>query len=197
LAIRSVFVVQIEPVFVFLWSVLLLKERIRKNKVFLICTLIWGAFLITTGGNIKLFHSFLLGDLLVITALVLLSHSYIVSARIMKHANPMKLHMGFLIFSVPVFALLSVSLLPLESFFVGWYYFSLIVIAAIFFNVIGFPLWLISLKHVKPWVLASALLVQTIAGAILAFFWLGQTLSFIQIVGGVIILISVYLISLK
>lgn len=197
LAIRAVFMVQLEPVFVFAWSVLLLKEKVRKSKLFLIATLILGAFLITTGGALNIFGSVFLGDALVILSLVMLSHSYILSARLMKTANPMKLNLGFGLMGLPLFALLSVLFLPVTAFFINFDYLLLIVIASILFNVTGLPLWLFSLKRLKPWILASALVMQTIAGAALSFLWLGQTLSVVQLIGGGVILISVYLISLK
>ena len=196
-AIRGVFLVQLEPALVLAWSVFLLKERIRKRKVFLVATLILGAFLVITGGGIGAFGSLLIGDALIILAVVLLSHSYIMSSRLMETANPFRLYFGFSVISVPVFLLLSLLLLPLSSFMVGLGDLLLILAGALFFNLIGFPLWLISLKHMRPWVLSSAIMVQTLAGAFLSFLWLGQTLSLVQMIGGIVILISVYFISTK
>lgn len=195
LAIRSVFLMQLEPAFVFAWSVLLLKEKVRKSKLFLIATLIIGAFLVTTGGDLNIFGSVLLGDLLIIMALALLSHSYIVSARLMKYANPIRLYLGFALCALPVFAALAFVFLPLSSFYISQYHLLLIAAASLLFNVIGFPLWLICLKRLKPWVLASSLVVQTLAGAVLSFVWLGQMLSAVQLIGGVLVLISVYIIG--
>jgi drug/metabolite transporter (DMT)-like permease len=197
LAIRSVFLVQLEPAFVFAWSILLLKEKARKSKLFMIATLIVGAFLVTTGGNLNVFESVMLGDLLIIIALVMLSHSYLVSAKLMKYSNPIKLYFGFALCSLPVFFVLTLIFLPFSAFAVSEYNLALIASASLLFNVIGFPLWLICLKRLKPWVLASSLIVQTIAGAALSFFWLGQSLSLIQAIGGAIVLISVYLIGTR
>ncbi len=197
LAIRSVFLVQLEPAFVFVWSVLLLKEKVRKSKLFLIATLVIGAFLVTTGGNLNIFESVMLGDMLIIIALVLLSHSYLVSARLMKYSNPLKLYFGFAICALPVFLILALVSLPFSSFAVSGYNLILIAAASLLFNVIGFPLWLICLKRLKPWVLASSLVVQTLAGAALSFVWLGQTLAAVQLAGGALVLISVYLIGAK
>jgi len=197
IAIRSVFVVQLEPLFVFLWSVLLLKERIRKSKLFLLSTLIIGAFLLVAGGDFGIFQSVLLGDFLVILALVFLSHSYLVSAKIMKQANAVRLQTGFMLLGIPFFIILALIFQPVSAFMVGWETLFLIILSSVSFNVIGFPLWLLSLKHLKPWVVASAIMVQSVAGVLFSFVWLGQTLSLVQIVGGIIILISVYFISLK
>lgn len=195
LAIRSVFLVQFEPAFVFAWSVLLLKEKVRKSKLFLIATLIIGAFLVTTGGNLNVFESVMLGDALIIIALMLLSHSYLVSARLMEYSNPMRLYFGFAVCALPVFLILALVFLPLSAFLVSGYNLMLIAAASLLFNVIGFPLWLICLKRLKSWVLASSLVVQTLVGAVLSFVWLGQTLSAVQLMGGVLVLISVYLIG--
>jgi drug/metabolite transporter (DMT)-like permease len=132
-----------------------------------------------------------------VLALVFLSHSYIVSANIMKKANAVRLQTGFLMFGLPVFVLLALVFQPVAAFIISWDIFLLIILSSVFFNVVGFPLWLISLKKLKPWILASALVVQSVAGAVFSFIWLGQTLSFVQIIGGIVILISVYFISLR
>ncbi len=197
LAMRSVFLVQLEPAFVFAWSVLLLKEKIRKSKLFLIGSLIFGAFLVTTGGALDILGVVFLGDLLIVLALVFLSHSYILSARLMKSANPMKLNLGFGFLGFPLFLALALVFLPVSAFDITPYYIFLIIAGSMLFNVTGLPLWLFSLRRLNPWVVASALVVQTIAGAMLSYLWLGQTLSAIQIAGGALILISVYFISLK
>jgi len=197
LAIRSVFIVQVEPALVFVLSVLLLKERIRKSKIFLLSTLVLGAFLLIAGGDIGIFQSVLLGDLLVISAMIFFAHSYLVSAKVMKSANAVRLQTAFLIIGMPIFILLALLTQPVGAFLVGWENLMLILAASILFNVIGFPLWLVSLKRLRPWVVSSMIMVQSVSGAVLSFFWLGQTLSIVQIVGGIVILISVYFISLK
>ena len=197
LAIRSVFLVQLEPAFVFAWSVLLLKEKVRKSKLFLIATLVIGAFLVTTGGNLNVFESVMLGDMLIIIALVLLSHSYLASAKLMKYSNPLKLYFGFAVCASPVYFVLALLFLPLSAFIISGYNLFLIAVASLLFNLMGLPLWLICLKRLKPWVLASSLIVQTLAGAVLSFLWLGQTLTAVQLIGGALVLISVYFIGMR
>lgn len=196
-AIRGVFIVQLEPMLVLVWSFLLLHEKVRKTKVFFFITLVMGAFLVTTGGTGEVFSTLLAGDILIAISMLLYAHNYLVSSRLMEKSNPFKLYSGFSLFSLPVFIILSLVILPLSSFFISTDNLILMLFYVLFWNVIGFPLWLISLKHMRPWALSAAIMVQTIAGAILSFVWLGQTLSLIQIVGGIVILISVYFISLK
>jgi drug/metabolite transporter (DMT)-like permease len=196
-AIRGVFIVQLEPMFVLLWSFMLLHERVRKSKVFFFVTLILGAFLITTGGMGGEFSTLLVGDGLIALAVLLLAHSFLTSSRLMERANPFRLYLGFSVLSLPVFIALSLLLLPVASFFISMEMLAVIFMGSIFFNIIGFPLWLISLKYMRPWAVSTAIMVQSISGALLSFFWLGQTLSVVQIIGGIVILISVYFISLK
>ena len=71
----------------------------------------------------------------------------------------------------------------------------LILVYTITFYVLGLFLWFKSLKSVKPWVVASILSLEPIAGALLAFFWLGQILSLIQILGGAIMIAVTYFIA--
>ena len=182
---------------VLVWSFLLLHEKVRKTKVFFFITLVVGAFLVTAGGTGEVFSTLLAGDILIAISMLLYAHNYLVSSRLMEKSNPFKLYLGFSLFSLPVFIILSLVMLPLSSFFISTDNLILMLFYVLFWNVIGFPLWLISLKHMRPWALSAAIMIQTVAGAIFSFIWLGQTLSLIQIVGGIVILISVYFISLK
>lgn len=197
LGIRAVFLVQLEPVFVLAWSAMLLKEKVSRFKAALSALLLIGAFILTTGGDVSVLSTVLIGDLMIIAALALLSHSYLVSARLMERANPMRLYAGFSAMALLVFALLALATLPMQAFAVSAPSLALIAAASLLFNIIGFPMWLVMLKRVRPWVLASAMMVQTLAGAALSYLWLGQTLLPLQVVGGAIILISVYLIGTR
>lgn len=51
-ATRAVFLLRLEPVFVLVASAIFLGEKITSKKIFLSSALIFGAFLITTNGNI-------------------------------------------------------------------------------------------------------------------------------------------------
>lgn len=195
LAIRTVFVIQIEPLFVLLWSAILLKEKISKNKLIMIGSLLLGAFLITTGGNTAFFGPLMVGDLLVILALVFFSHTYITSSNLMKKSNPIRIYLGFSVFSLIFFLAITLIFLPPSAFLIGWLDFGYVFLAGLLFNIIGFPLWLISLKHMRPWELASTVVIETVAGALLALIWLGQSFTLIQALGGMLILISIYIIN--
>jgi len=63
------------------------------------------------------------------------------------------------------------------------------------FHVFGILLWFTALKSVKPWIVASMLSLTPIVSSLLAFFWLGQTLLTIQLIGGAIIIITTFFIG--
>lgn len=194
IAIRATFITRLEPVFVFIFSVLLIKEKVKKTKLALLGILIFGAFLLVTNGSIDIFSEVLPGDLILILALAFLSYTYIPSARIMKKINTPTLLIVLYIMAVIV--LLPVVLLFFsDQLIISTYDLILILAYSITFHVLGISLWFIALRETKPWVVASMLSLTPIVGSVVAFLWLGQFLLPIQLVGGSIIILTTYFIG--
>lgn len=197
LAIRAVFMARLEPVFVFLFSVLLIGEAVRKRKIGLIILLILGAFLISTGGSIFAFNNLMLGDLFIVASLIFLAYTYIPSSRIMKRINTQTLTAVSNFFGMLIIAPIAFFLLPAASFHIGLESWALVIVYALSFYFIGLLLWFKAFEKAKPWVVASMLALTPIWGSLISFFWLGQTLSPVQILGGVIIIIATIIIAKK
>ena len=193
-AIRAVFLLRLEPILVFVISVFLLKEKVKIRKVGLLILLLFGALVFTTNGSFDVLTNITAGDIIIVLALLFLSYSYIPSANLSKKVNSNTLTIGANILPIFVF-------LPLVLFFapnqilldINSLY--LVLVYTITFYVLGLFLWFKSLKSVKPWVVASILSLEPIAGALLAFFWLGEFLSAVQIFGGALMIAATYFIS--
>ena len=190
LAIRAVFMTRLEPLFVFMFSVLLIGERIRRRKVALLFVLIFGAFLISTGGDLSAFSSLMLGDLLIAFSLIFLAYSYIPSSRIMKKINTQTLTAFSNFIAMLITIPIALLLLPISAFQVSLNSWVLIILYALFFYFLGLMLWFKAFEKAKPWVIASMLALAPIWGSLVSFFWLGQTLSLIQLLGGAIIILT-------
>jgi len=194
IAIRVGFITRLEPVFVFIFSVLVIKEKIKSRKVELLLILIFGAFLFTTSGNINAFEEIMPGDMILILALAFLAYTYLPSARLMKKINPPTLLLSLYILAVVI--LMPVILIFFQPYLaISANDFILILAYSLTFHVFGIMLWFIALKSVKPWIVASMLSLTPIVSSLLAFFWLGQTLLTIQLIGGAIIIITTFFIG--
>ena len=193
-AVRVVFLVRLEPILVFIISVVLLKEKAKFRKVGLLLLLLFGALIFTTDGSFDVLTKITAGDLIIILALLFLAYSYIPSSKLSKKVNPTTLTVGANILPIFVFLPLALIFVP-NQILLDTNSIYLILVYTITFYVLGLFLWFKSLKSVKPWVVASILSLEPIAGALLAFFWLGQILSLIQILGGAIMIAVTYFIA--
>ena len=194
LAIRAAFITRFELVFVFIFSIILLKEKVRIHKIVLIILLLFGAFLFTTSGNISIFNSLLLGDLFIIISMAFLAYTYLPSAKIIKQINIPSL-------LLPLYILAVIILLPAVLIFfptelaITMDKFYLLLTYVIVFHTFGLSLWYLALKTVKPWVVAAMLSLTPLISSLLAFFWLGQILFPVQMIGGAMIIVSTFFIG--
>lgn len=193
-AVRVVFLVRLEPILVFVISVFLLKEKVKVRKVGLLIVLLFGALVFTTDGSFDILAKITMGDLIIVLALLFLAYSYIPSSKLSKKVNSTTLTMGSNILPIFVFLILALFFVP-SQILLDANSLYLILVYTITFYVLGLFLWFKALKNVKPWIVASILSLEPIAGALLAFFWLGQILSVVQVVGGALMIIATYFIA--
>ncbi|MEE9405782.1 MAG: DMT family transporter [Candidatus Aenigmarchaeota archaeon] len=195
IAMRAIFMLRFEPVFVLIYSAILLRERVTARKIILIIILLLGGFLFITDLSTDIAQNVMLGDLLVILALVFLAYSYLPSAKISKKINPTTLTITSNIIAAIIIAPIIGLVLPITLMVPDMTGLTYILVYAILFYVFGVFLWFKALASVKPWVVASVLALEPIAGALLAFFWLGQWITAVQIVGAAIMIAATYLIA--
>ena len=193
IGIRAAFLPLVEPLFVTLVSVVAAKEHISAKKCVLLLALVFGGYLFVTSGAF-IFDQLTLGDLLLVAAIAFFSLSYLPTSRLSKKAGPLSVialmnglsALFYGVVAVPFFG--SLAALSLADYaFLGVFIFL--------GPLAGVLLWFSSLKTVKPWVTASMMTLQSIVGGLLAFFWLGQTLFGMQLVGALVMLVSVFFIA--
>ena len=194
-AIKAIFFTKMEPYFVLGWNWILHKEKIQLNQAILLLIHVMGAIILSTGGALESFGKTQIGDLLIIISMGFFSLSYVYGSRLSKNV-------GAKLTNAIILGIAGVILLPFAFLFLpsttiltnptGWIY---LLANVIFFNVIGLTLWIASLKSVKGWMVSALRSLGPIIGAPVAWLLLGETLSQIQIVGAVIVLITSVLIA--
>lgn len=193
-AVKSILLLRLEPIFVLLWSVLLLKERPTTGKFGLMSLLVLGTlFVVNPGDKISALN---LGDGLIILSLLVLSYGYVPTLKVVQNANPEALNVltsliGGLVLSAVSFAIYGSAALPHNWAQVGW-----IVAYTMSFFVFGCTLYFYAFKTIKPWIISSLLSLEVVFGLFLALSMAGERISLPQAAGAAIMLGTTVLIAL-
>lgn len=188
-AIKVMFFTKLEPYFIIFWSWFLLKEKVSRYHAVLLSVHVGGAILLSTGGHFDISQS-QWGDLMVVCAIAVLSYSYLHAARLSKelgavHTNGISaLASGFCILP---FAIATSPAAAWNVFTFGWLN---LIIVVLLFNVFALTLWYAALRHLEPWLVSALRATGPVLAAPLAWIFLGERLSEIQIGGAAIVLIT-------
>lgn len=193
-SIKVVFFTKAEPYFVVFWAWMLHKEKVQGKHLLLLVIHILGAIVLSTGGKIEEFGKAQLGDLLVISAIALTAYSYLPSAKLVQKINPIALN-------APMLLIGGLFYLPFALYFttqnqwastVGWQY---LILNVILFHIFGLTFLFVALKTVKSWMASALRAIGPLVAAPFAFYFFGETLDKVQIIGGIIVLATSFLIA--
>lgn len=184
-AVKAVLLLRLEPVFVLIWSIVLLGEKPRAAKFLITMILIAGAALVVNPANELSAPN--LGDALICLALFFLSYSYIPTQRIMERADALTVSLlaniaGGSIITAIAFALLPPASLVISSKAFGW-----LCLYALTFFVLGANLYFVAFRTVKPWIIASLLSLEVSFGLLFALIAFAEVPTTSQLLGMVII----------
>ncbi len=188
--IKAIFFTKMEPYFVLGLYWFLFKEKIQKSHIFLLAIHVMGAFILSTGGNFLSFGRVQLGDLFVILAMLFFALSYIPGRKLSQNLGAKASTMVTIGIGGTVLFLVSLFFVPSHVWdvtSVGWIY---LISSTILFNVFGLTFWFASLKNVKGWMVSALRALGPIAGAPFAYFMFKEVLSPLQIIGGLIVIIT-------
>lgn len=185
-AIKAIFLTKVEPYFVLFWHWLIKKEPVKPRHVFLLAVHVSGAILLSTGGRFALGKA-QLGDLFIVVSMATSSLSYIWATSLARKIGAIKTNSFMLLVAGLVFLPLAFIISPVSGWvnFTGWVY---LVGYAVLFSTIGLSLWFISLKSVRGWIVSALRALSPLFAVPFAYFLFGQTLSAVQILGGIVVL---------
>ncbi len=184
-AIKSVLLLRLEPVFVFLWSMLFFHEKPKPKKVIALTLLLIGsAMVVAPNGAVDGPN---LGDALIVISLLFLSYSYIPTQRIVEKCSPAGLNIMTNLLGGSALAVIAFNI-PDQPVHISMRGIELITGYSITFSVIGCGLYFYAFKTLKPWIIASFLSLEVVFGSVLALLLLKETMSPFQILGAVIVL---------
>ncbi|MGL5379182.1 DMT family transporter [Clostridium sp.] len=179
------------PIVTTILAFVFLKERVSYRSLVGILISLFGVMLITTNGDMNLLFSFKFnsGDILMIIAVICWAAYGILSKKALELYSPIKIT-GY------SFLTCVVLLIPFVIFEKPWVYlpnttisgWSSVFYMAIFPSVFGYLIQQISIKKIGPTKTSLYINLVPVFSMVLAFFILGETISFIKIVAGVFII---------
>ncbi|HLD77717.1 MAG TPA: DMT family transporter [archaeon] len=172
---HATLLVLLEFVFVLLWGHALGKERLHTRRLGLAAlVLLGGALFILSAGELG---ALAIGDLLITMGFALSAYTFFPIQRITQ--------------SAPAVSYIALSLLLFPFTLPD----PLLLLAYIVTMGIGFTLWAASLRVTPAWLVSAVLTLQPVAGGLLAWLWLHQTLTPVQLGAAALMLIGVYALS--
>lgn len=193
-AIKAIFFTKIEPYFVLIFAWIFLREKVKLEHFLLLTVHLFGALILSTGGNFNIIGKTQIGDLLIIIAMGFFASSYSYGKRLAHnvgaiYGNALTMGVASLIFLPFLFAFSPFTKISNPS--LGWTY---LLVYVILFNVIGLSLWYVSLKTVKGWMVSALRYIGPVLGAPVAYFLFGEKLNMIQVLGAIVVMFTSFLI---
>ncbi len=192
-AINAGFLIRLTPLFVLPFAYLLLKEKSSRSLIFFMFIMLIGVFLLTTNGALIIPH---LGDFLIIFVALIIAFQNVFAKKIMRSVSTEIL----IFFRVFISALVIVIFIP---FLLGYQSISALS-HGLFYVLLTAVLYFLSvlcqyraIKLVGPFITTSFFLSGSLFSALFAYILLGETLSFVQWIGTVGILIGGYFLIKK
>lgn len=179
----------LEPVFVVIGAYFLFKEKTSKVGIISILIAVSGSVIIASG-DIRVSKTALYGDLLSVLGTVAVSVHMLAGQDLCRKMPPIIYSFAvFLIGGLVLFVYnicTNVSLTEYDT--KDWWIFLLL---ALIPNIFGHALFNWLLKYVDATTISMAILGEPIGAIILAYFLLGEMTTISQLVGGMIVMISV------
>lgn len=187
-AVKSVLLLRLEPIFVFIFTVILHKEKAHLPKILLLSALLVGSILVVApSGNMPGPN---LGDGLVVLSLLFFSYSYIPTKKIVLKTSPAELNILCSLIGGIALSLAALCFCSPQSFVLPAQSWELIAFYSLVFHIIASSLYFYAFKTLKAWIIASFLSLEVVFGLILAYFMLHETMTPQQMLGAIIVLIA-------
>jgi len=181
-AINFAFLCQTSVVFSVIMAYYMLKEPLNRNKIVLILILVSGSYLVSTSGKLIIPG---IGDIYILLATLLFSFGVITTRIAVRKITPI-LYAVYRSFFSGVFVILLLIPTGKFSFDIQWFWVAIVgMFIAVGTIAMGKTLEVASASYLNMMQMSIPVLT-----AVLAFFFLGETMNLIQMLGATIIVVS-------
>lgn len=192
--IQAIFFTKMEPYFILIYNWIFLHEKISGKHIGLIFVHLFGVFLLATGGILAI-RGGLLGDMLIILAVAVFAHTYISGKKLSNEIGPISANLITYGIAAVVVIPVAIAVILVQKPALNFAGFEYILPYALFFNVLTLTLWFAALKELKGWLVSALRAIGPVIAAPFAFIFFGQILSYVQIIGGILILATSFILS--
>lgn len=190
------FLINVNVVFMAIFSALLLKERITGRTRLGIAVGLLGVFLITTGGDVSsITGSSALGNLIILLAGVVWAYSNIYNKRAVMELGLSPLEVtGSMVF-ISFLAVAPLFLLGEVLFVVTPFTIGSLIYLTVLCTIIGFYIFYMALRKLTVVNVGLVLLFEIVVAVATSFLFLGETIPPLGVLGGALIALSIFLAS--
>jgi drug/metabolite transporter (DMT)-like permease len=193
--VEAVFLTKMEPYLVIFWVWILDKIRPSSNHLLLLAVHVFGALMLSIGSEQSPGEIAWLGDLMIILGVVGAALSYRFAPQTTKILSPLQAASAAELIGGLITIPLIIPYLPLtlgEQELMGWFYVGL---HSIFFYVFSISLLYASLGGIEGWLSSALRATGPVVAAPIAIIVLGESLTTIQILGGLLVITTSGLLS--
>lgn len=187
----STVLVTLQPIFAFVGTYFLFKEKVSMKAILSAVVAITGSFIISWG-DFKVSGTALYGDVLALIGCALITAYLLVGQDVRKRIS--LITYTFVVYSISTVTLLFYVLIKGEALMnhptSDWFWFIML---ALIPNLLGHTLFNWSLKWVSTNVISIAILFEPVGASILAYYVFHETLSTSQITGGIVVIMGILL----
>lgn len=187
----SVVLVTLQPIFAFLGTYIFFKERFSPGAVISVAIAIIGSIIISWG-DFQISGIALFGDILALLGAIMVTAYFLMGQQLRKRLSLMTY--TFVVYGISSLTLILYNLISQNAFFGyaadTWLYFLALAIIPTFF---GHTLFNWALKWLSTSTISMGIVFEPIGASILAYFILGETVTWAQWLGGSIVLFGLFL----
>lgn len=185
----STVLVTLQPLFAFVGTFLIFKESFSAKAIISGVIAVLGSFIISWG-DFAINGKALMGDLIALAACALVTGYLLIGQNIRKRLSLMTY--TFIVYAISSIVLFLYILIKKEPFYhlqtQDWIYFLLL---AIFPTLLGHTIFNWCIKWISTATISMAILFEPIGAAILAYYIFNEKIVITQVIGGIIIIVSV------
>lgn len=187
----STVLVTLQPLFAFFGTFIFFKEKFSSKAIASAIVAVIGSIIISWG-DFQISGSALFGDMLALAACALITGYLLIGQTIRRRLSLMTY--TFIVYLFSTMVLLIYVLITQEPLYPypssEWLYFLLL---AILPNLLGHTVFNWALKWISTSVISMAILFEPVGATVLAYMIIGEKVFMTQIIGGLIIILSVSL----
>ncbi|WP_163971723.1 DMT family transporter [Oceanobacillus halotolerans] len=187
----SVVLVSLQPIFAFLGTYLFFQERFSPGAIISMVIALLGSFIISWG-DFQISGMALFGDVLALLGAIMVTVYFLMGQKARKSLSLMTY--TFIVYGVSSITLIIYNIMLQNDFFgypaEHWWIFIALAVIPTFF---GHTLFNWALKWVSTATISMAIVFEPVGASILAYFILGEKVTWSQWLGGTIVLFGLFL----